>query len=74
MNPRQRLWWKSRARAANASVVAATTSPSTEETITNIVAETKKAVANETPVTTTKKVTKTGTTSKTSKKTNKTRK
>ena len=74
MNPRQRLWWKNRPRAANASVVATPTSQSIEETTTNVVAETKKVVANETPLTTTKKVTKTGTTSKTSKKTNRTRK
>ena len=68
MNPRRRLWWKNKARAANAAIVAAGNPHSEEETLEDVVKEVKKTVAAKTPqaktTVTTKKTKKTITASK----------
>ena len=58
MNPRKRLWWKNKARAAN---VATTLNTTEEKTTKDAVAEVKASVAVETA---TKNVKKTATASK----------
>lgn len=68
MNPRRRLWWKNKARAANAGIAAAGAPHSEEETLEDVVKEVKKTVAAKTPqaktTVTTKKTKKTITASK----------
>ena len=52
MNPRKRLWWKNKARAANVAIALNTTE---EKTTKDVVAEVKASVAAETPTTNVKK-------------------
>ncbi len=51
MNPRRRLWWKTKARQANSGVVAAVSTVTEDQTLVDGIVETKKDIVAETPIT-----------------------